>query len=129
MSISFKAPHSQKSGQVQPHVRTPKRKSVNKTPSVGSAPSSKKTKNQLMSWSHYKFKELLRYKMKIRGGKLLDCTEEYTSKTCSACGRLNHALKGSKTFACGFSDCKSEMDRDANAAKNIFIKNYKLLLD
>lgn len=75
--------------------------------------------------SHYKFKEMLRNKMKLRKGELIDCGEEYTSKTCGNCGRLNHKLGAKKVFEC--ENCKIKIDRDINGARNILIKNYFLI--
>jgi transposase len=77
--------------------------------------------------SHYKFKLLLKHKMNLRNGKLIICTEEYTSKTCGNCGRLNHNLGSSKVFKCPYDGCSVEMDRDINASRNIFILNHHLL--
>lgn len=85
----------------------------------------RRTAREMISWSHYKFKELLRYKMNRTGGKLIDCTEEYTSKACTNCGRLNHNLGASKEFTCSF--CRFSVDRDVNGARNIYLKNSKLL--
>lgn len=85
----------------------------------------KDTARRMYLWAHYKFRELLKYKTALRGGKVVDCTEEYTSKTCSYCGRLNHALGASKTFKCPF--CKYEVDRDVGAARNIYLKNHHLV--
>lgn len=85
----------------------------------------KDTARRMYLWAHYKFRELLKYKTTLRGGKVVDCTEEYTSKTCSYCGRLNHALGASKTFKCPF--CKYEVDRDIGAARNIYLKNHHLV--
>jgi transposase len=65
--------------------------------------------------------------MDIRKGKLIICTEEYTSKTCGSCGRLNHNLGSNKVFKCPYEDCKYLADRDINAARNIFIMNYKMV--
>jgi putative transposase len=86
---------------------------------------SKATVRQMYLWSHYKFRELLKYKTSLRGGKVIDCNEEYTSKTCSCCGRLNHTLGASKKFKCPF--CNYEVDRDVGAARNIYLKNYRLV--
>ena len=44
--------------------------------------------------------------------------ESFTSKTCSSCGS-RYNIGSSKTYNC--SNCKTTMDRDINAAKNIFI--------
>ncbi len=86
---------------------------------------SKKTARSMNIWSHYKFKMMLEYKMNRTGGKLIMCTEEYTSKTCSNCGKINHNLKKSKVFNC--EHCKLTIDRDVNGARNIYLKNHKLL--
>ena len=52
--------------------------------------------------------------------KVIICTEEYTSVTCGECGKYNYRLKGKKIFNCPW--CNQVMDRDANGARNIFIK-------
>lgn len=88
-----------------------------------------KTAYNMLTLSHYKFQQLLKHKMEQRGGKLHICTEEYTSKTCGHCGRLNHKLGSSKRFVCPFPDCEMIADRDRNAARNIFIKNINLVSD
>lgn len=85
------------------------------------------TAYNMQTLSHYKFQQLLKHKMEIRNGKLHICSEEFTSKTCGACGRLNHNLKAKKVFVCPFEDCKITMDRDINGARNIFIKNINLV--
>lgn len=59
--------------------------------------------------------------MKRTGGELIDCTEEYTSKTCTRCGRINHNLGSNKVFTC--ASCKLIIDRDINGARNILLKN------
>jgi transposase len=84
------------------------------------------TSHNLLTFSHYKFRNLLQNKMDQRKGKLIICTEEYTSKTCGRCGRLNHKLGARKEFICPYIDCKIVIDRDINAARNIFIKNYDI---
>ena len=83
------------------------------------------TTRSMMTWSHYKFKELLKYKMKRSGGRLIECTEEYTSKTCTRCGRINHNLGSNKVFTC--KSCNLIIDRDVNGARNILLKNLGVL--
>ena len=85
------------------------------------------TAYNMQTLAHYKFQQLLKHKMEIRRGKLHICGEEYTTKTCGACGRLNHGIGASKVFVCPFADCKITMDRDINAARNIYIKNIDLV--
>lgn len=81
----------------------------------------------MLTLSHYKFQQLLKHKMELRAGELILCTEEYTSKTCGNCGRINHELGASKVFKCPFEDCNVVMDRDINGARNILIKNHELI--
>jgi putative transposase len=86
---------------------------------------SSKTSRAMLTWSHYKFKELLRYKMERSGGRVIDCKEYYTTKTCSCCGRINHNIKAEKTYEC--VNCKHVLNRDLNAARNIYLMNEYLL--
>lgn len=85
----------------------------------------KQTTRSMLNWSHYKFKEMLRMKMERAGGRLIDCTEPYTSKTCSACGIVNRKFKAEKTFKC--LSCNHTNDRDVNASRNIYMMNEHLL--
>ncbi len=86
---------------------------------------SSKTTRAMLTWSHYKFKVMLADKMKRSGGRMIECTEPFTSKTCSRCGRINHAIKKQKTFTC--PRCNHVLDRDVNAARNIYLMNEHLL--
>ena len=76
---------------------------------------------RLLSWNHYKFREIL----KNKASKFLNCkvkviSEEYTSKTCGSCGTLKYDLKGDETYKC--SSCGVKIDRDLNGARNIYLK-------
>src|SRR5215469_8588846 len=75
----------------------------------------------MLTWSHFRFRIFLLHKIReYKYCKVIECTEEYTSKTCGHCGQINDKLGGSKTFRC--DSCKVEMDRDANGARNILLK-------
>lgn len=87
-----------------------------------------RTSNDMLTLNHYKFRQILDQKMKLHQGHMVQCTEEYTSKTCGACGRLNHYLRRKKIFSCPYLNCKVQLDRDINGARNILIKNYNLLI-
>src|SRR2546423_588161 len=56
----------------------------------------------------------------ILGGKVVICTEEYTSKTCGCCGVINKNLGSLKTFKC--PSCGATIDRDVNGARNVLLK-------
>ena len=45
--------------------------------------------------------------------------EEYTSKTCGACGQVNYFLGSKKTFECF---CGNVCDCNIHAARNILLK-------
>lgn len=84
-----------------------------------------KSVRQMLTWSHYKLKERLLYKSQTSGTNVFIKTEEWSSKTCTNCLRINHKLGGSKTYNC--SNCHVVLDRDLNGARNIFMKNISAL--
>jgi putative transposase len=80
-----------------------------------------KTARAMMTWSHYRFKKRLMDKAReYPWCRVIVCTEEYTSKTCTHCGSIHEKLGGSKVFKC--PKCNVELDRDANGARNILLK-------
>ena len=84
----------------------------------------KKCRRDLLSLQHYTFQQRLMDKSKLKNGcKVMICTEEYTSKTCSSCGIINDKLGSNELFIC--KSCNLQIDRDINGARNIFIKNVK----
>ena len=86
---------------------------------------SSKISRNMLSWKHYQFKQILSDKMTRSGGRVIDCSEYYTSKTCTHCGMINHKLKSEKVFAC--PSCSLVINRDTNGARNIYLKNMNLL--
>lgn len=77
-----------------------------------------KVARSMMTLKHYQFKLRLKQKAIETGKMVLDVNEAYTSKTVSWNGEIISNLNGSKTIS---SDSLT-MDRDLNAARNIFIK-------
>jgi len=82
----------------------------------------------MLTWSHYQFREHLKHKSQLMGNtnQVIVVTEEYTSKTCGQCGKIHWSLGSNKIFKC--PSCKCTLGRDANGARNIFLKNEKHLL-
>lgn len=81
-----------------------------------------KIARQIITWSHYKFRErLLNKAREYPWVKVKIITEEYTSQICGNCGNLNKELGSKKEFIC--PTCKYVADRDFNAARNIMIKS------
>lgn len=83
---------------------------------------SSKTARMLCTWSHFRFRTNLQHHQKRAPWlRVVETTEEYTSKTCGACGIVHEKLGGNKTFRC--PRCAYEADRDANGARNILIRH------
>jgi putative transposase len=77
------------------------------------------------SWS--KFINYLEYKANWYGKKLIKIHKFFpSSKTCSNCGSVKSELKLSeRIFRC--TECGFEIDRDLNAAINIFMEGLRLV--
>jgi putative transposase len=85
-----------------------------------------KTARMMLTWSHFRFRQFLLHKVREHPWcQVIICTEEYTSKTCGHCGHIHQKLGGSKVFCC--PNCKSELDRDINGARNILLRYLTLL--
>jgi len=82
----------------------------------------RKTTRDMLTWGHGRFRERLKFKI---GDRLVDCKEDYTSKTCTRCGIINQHLGGNKTFRC--RSCDLMIDRDFGGARNILLKNLSLI--
>lgn len=81
----------------------------------------KKTVRNLLNFRFYTFKQRLKFKAFECDSFVVDCTEEFTSQTCTNCG-TRKKFNG-KTMKC--EECKFVGDRDVNAARNILIKYLK----
>lgn len=81
----------------------------------------KPTTRAMLALSHFKFRTLLLHMSKMKGCKVDICSEAFTSKTCGCCGFIKKDLGGNKIFKC--SKCSSEIDRDYNGARNIYLRN------
>lgn len=77
-----------------------------------------KTVRQMLTWSHFQFKQRLLDSAKLHGKVVLIVDESYTSQTCGDCGRRYKS--SSKTYKC--RHCKYIADRDINGARNILIR-------
>ena len=77
-----------------------------------------KSVRQMLTWSHYKFKQILHNKALEFGKKVIEVCEAYTSKTESWSGKVVD-IKGSKVIGSG----SKMLDRDLNGARNIFIRS------
>ena len=85
------------------------------------------SKSVTRDFSWHQFTDLLSYKMKQRGNHLILIDRFFpSSKMCSVCGYLNNQLElNDRTWVC--SNCKTEHDRDVDAAINIRKKGLEIL--
>ena len=84
---------------------------------------SKANKRKLSFLSHGKFRQRLIHHCgdpNHSSNLIVWVTEEYTSKLCGRCGCYCGYLRGSRTFKCPNEQCGQHVDRDGNAAKNIW---------
>jgi putative transposase len=75
------------------------------------------------SW--YQFTQWLQYFAKIHGTIVIAVPPHNTTIDCSNCGAKVHKTLSTRTHQCG--ECKTVLDRDMNAARNILAKGLKLL--
>lgn len=80
----------------------------------------KKSARSMLTWSHYRFKQLLKAMALRHGVLVVEINEAYTSKTCGSCGHVHAKLGGSKKFKC--SNCGFTTHRDWNGAFCIMLK-------
>ncbi len=79
-----------------------------------------KSARQMLTLSHYKFKQFLKHKAFEFNKVVLDVSEAYTSKTVSWTGEIIKNLGGKKSIT-SLLDGRS-MPRDLNGARGIFLR-------
>jgi len=80
----------------------------------------KKSARQMLTWAHYRFKQIIKHQADKNGSIVVDVSEAYTSKTCGNCGHIHRKLGGSKVFKC--PNCRTVIERDLNGARNILLR-------
>jgi putative transposase len=78
-----------------------------------------KTVRQILTLSHYEFKNFLKWKAWEKSKVVIDCCEAYTSKTVSWTGELVK-VGGARVIKSPSTGYK--MDRDLNGARGIFLR-------
>ena len=70
---------------------------------------------------YYQYRQRLEYKCLAFKVNYKLINEKHTSQACSMCGSIKKDLGGSKLYKC--NQCSIELNRDINAARNIYIKH------
>jgi len=81
----------------------------------------KKCVRSMITWRHFGFRQRLLSVASAKGVNVHVMGEEYTTKTCTLCFRMNDRVGGAKVFRC--PHCNVRVDRDLAGARNIFLKN------
>lgn len=80
-----------------------------------------KTARAMCTWAHYRFRMRLHDKAReYPWCKVINTTEEFTSKTCGGCGHIDNTLGGKKRYMC--QTCGFDADRDHNGARNTLLR-------
>jgi putative transposase len=80
----------------------------------------RKSVRSMLTFSHYRFKQFLKYKAFEYGKTVIDVNEAWTSKTVSWTGEINKRLGGAKQITSRLTG--DTMDRDYNGARGIFLR-------
>lgn len=78
-----------------------------------------KSARQMLTLSHFKFKQFIKHKAFETGKLVIDVCEAYTSKTVSWTGEIKRNLGGAKRIR---GKDGQVMDRDLNGARGIFLR-------
>ncbi|OYR65679.1 RNA-guided endonuclease TnpB family protein, partial [Halorubrum ezzemoulense] len=72
----------------------------------------------LYGWAFDRFTDLLEYKAKVEGIKVVEVSERDTSKTCCMCGREDGSQRVERgLYVC--EECDAAFNADVNGAENI----------
>lgn len=86
----------------------------------------KRVKFVMQMLSHYKFRQHLQNKCKEYGCEMIVVTEEFTSITCTNCGKIEKNFRKREKIC---SNCGYKVNRDIGGARNIMIKNINKVAD
>jgi len=81
---------------------------------------SSRTARNMLSLSHYKFKQIIKFVANNNHKFVIDVNEAYTSKTVSWTGEIIENLNGNRVIKSNFDG--QVMDRDYNGARGIFLR-------
>lgn len=96
---------------------------------VRSATEKVRVKNRYISvsWAFYQFRQMLEYKAKMNGQKVIIVDPKYTSQTCPKCGHVEKVNRNKKlhTFKC--KNCQYQSNDDRIGAMNLHRKGIEYI--
>jgi putative transposase len=75
------------------------------------------TNQKLSQWARGQFERYVQYKVRRFGCTSDHLPEDYSTRTCSACGHIHSSAPRGRVFRC--SGCGATVNRDANGGANI----------
>jgi len=77
----------------------------------------RQTNQKLSQWARGQFERYVHYKIRRFGGSTGHTPEDFSTRTCSACGYVHSSAPRGRRFRC--SGCGATVNRDANGGANI----------
>lgn len=74
---------------------------------------------RIAQWPHGQLLAYVRYKARAAGITLEVLPEDYSTRTCSACGQVRATAPRGRVYTCTSPGCGATLHRDANGAANI----------
>ncbi len=88
---------------------------------------SKREKHKMACYRHCGFLTRLMNKTReYTKTKVFEVFEDYTSKTCTCCGKVDKNLRNKNMYKCKF--CKQNVERDITGSRNIMLRHLTLTL-
>jgi putative transposase len=87
---------------------------------VADGPRKGRHQNQRLSqWAHGQFVQYVTYKARGLGVSTAYIPEDYSTRTCSACGHVRACAPRGRVFVCPNPGCGAVVSRDGNGGANI----------
>jgi putative transposase len=84
---------------------------------AGGTDKGRKTNQKLSQWARGQFERYVEYKARRFGCSTTHVPEDYSTRTCSACGHVHSSAPRGRVYRC--SGCGASVNRDANGGANI----------
>ena len=80
-----------------------------------------------VSWAFFQFRQMLEYKAKLHGHKVIAVSPKHTSQTCPKCGHTDKSNRNKKTHTFCCKNCSYTSNDDRIGAMNLYRKGINYL--